>query len=346
MISQVRGALRHLFVYTLYASGALARAKKDLGARGGIVVVTLHRVLPDEESKNTLSPPGMVMSERTFDRLVKYLCCEHQIVPLGGSDKHSNSHRVSVAITFDDGWDDNAKHAQPILSQYRAPATIFLCPGKIGQKFPFWPERLTAMYRTATQNQQRRKFMDMVAKQVVLPRNARLPHVIDALKRLPPKTRDSLLQHLQQVYFSQDFQTAHTEDSTMTWETARQLSIAGMVFGSHTLHHEILTSLPSQELAEEIEGSRERVVAEIGQPCWAFAYPNGDWCPKIRDLTASAGYTAAFARGPGVWSAQTDPFVIPRINLWEGAVTGIHGRFSRPHFDYVVFWKSRRGLQN
>jgi hypothetical protein len=54
----------------------------------------------------------------------------------------------------------------------------------------------------------------------------------------------------------------------------------------------------------------------------------------------------AFAKQPGIWTAQTDLFTVPRIGLWEGAITNLRGHFSKPHFEYVVFWKTLRDAQN
>jgi peptidoglycan/xylan/chitin deacetylase (PgdA/CDA1 family) len=131
----------------------------------------------------------------------------------------------------------------------------------------------------------------------------------------------------------------------MTWETARQLSTSGIVFGSHTLHHEILTCVPIEIADREVTQSRDRVSEEIGEPCFALAYPNGNWSPEVRNIAASAGYQMAFANNAGIWSDQVDSYAIPRINLWEGAVTGITGKFSRACFEYVVFWKTLRATQ-
>ena len=346
MGASLRAFVRHLFVYALYLSGALARAKKRVRSRGGALVLTLHRVLPDQERSKTLSPPGMLLREQTFASLVSYLSTEHRIVSLGEGQKVATTNqRIPVAITFDDGWADNASYAYPILRRHAAPATIFVCSEKMGQKLPFWPEKITALFRASRSSRVHKQFSDVVAECAALPGETSVLQVIDAIKRLPPEQRDRLLGRLEQMPFARDLDNSDHTDSTMTWETARQLSKSGIVFGSHTAHHEILTCLPVEFARRELTQSRERVSAELGEPCFALAYPNGNWSPEVRDIAASAGYQMAFANTPGFWSKQADPYTIPRINLWEGAVTGISGSFSRACFDYVVFWKTLRETQ-
>ena len=61
-VSRLRSLLRHAWVYALYMSGALARAKSRIRSNEGALVLTLHRVLPDQERKTTLSWNG---DERT-----------------------------------------------------------------------------------------------------------------------------------------------------------------------------------------------------------------------------------------------------------------------------------------
>jgi peptidoglycan/xylan/chitin deacetylase (PgdA/CDA1 family) len=341
MVPQLRALLRHLFIYTLYFTGALARAKRRIATSNGTVVLTFHRVLPKDAQARTLSPAGMIVSDSTFADLVRYLSDAHQIVTLAEPKTSSNSSRIPVALTFDDGWSDNGIYAQPILASRNAAATIFLCPQKMGQDLPFWPERLAAFFHAATRNGKTKEFFDSVVS-TGLSVGASLTQLIDAVKKLTPDQRDSLLARLEQLLSSEIPPSPGQLDSTMTWDVARHLSASQIAFGSHTLHHEILTHVSLGMAEVEISESGKNVTEEIGKPCFAFAYPNGDWSPAVRKLVASAGYRLAFANSPGIWWRQSDPLTIPRVNLWEGSLIGPSGRFSRPHFDYVAFWRATR----
>ena len=346
LVSRLRSCVRHLWVYALHMSGALARAKSRIRADEGAVVLTLHRVLPERERGITLSPPGMVMSEQTFASMVRYLAAEHRVFPLDAPQKSARTDlRIAIAITFDDGWVDNARYAQSILARHAMPAAIFLCPEEMGKSLPFWPERLVAFFRAATRLRREKEFLEAIRECAHLPEIkviALEDELVEVVKQFPAGRRDVLFERLEQLGFGKTLDNLPAADSIMSWEEARRLSESGFLLGSHTLHHEILTQIPLEATCKEISESRRRLNMEIGQRCFAFAYPNGDWSPEIRELTASAGYAMAFANKPGIWTAQTDLFTVPRIGLWEDAVTNLRGHFSRPHFEYVVFWKTLR----
>lgn len=349
LVFRLRSLARHLWVYVLQISGALARAKRRIRADEGAVVLTLHRVLPDRERKTTLSPSGMVMSEQTFASMVQYLAGDHRVFPLDAPQKSvPTDPRIAIAITFDDGWVDNARYAQHILARHAMPAAIFLCPEQMGKSLPFWPERLVAFFRAATHLRREKEFLDVIRECAQLPEIkaiAQADELVEFVKQFSARRRNLLFERLEQLGFGKILDNSATTDSTMSWEDARRLSESGFLLGSHTLHHEILTQIPLEETRVEIIESRRQLNLEIGRRCFAFAYPNGDWSPEIRELTASAGYAMALANKPGVWTAQTDLFTVPRINLWEGAITNFRGHFSRPHFEYVVFWKTLREAQ-
>jgi len=292
-----------------------------------------------------MSLASMIVSESTFADLVHFLCAEHEIVSLSASPRSSlDSARIPVALTFDDGWSDNAAYAAPILARNNAPATIFLCPEKMGDVLPFWPERISAYFHEATRTRRTAEFAILIGDSLLQP-NFGLQHVIEAVKKFAIDRREVMLARLDEAFPRATSAEVSQVDSTMTWDLARSLSKAKITLGSHTLNHEILTRVPVDLARVEVTESGKRVSQEIGQPCFAFAYPNGDWSPRVRDITASAGYTVAFANRPGLWGVGTDPFAVPRVNLWEGAVTGPLRRFSKPHFEYVVFHRAIRAAQ-
>lgn len=88
----------------------------------------------------------ITISPEAFARQMRYL---HQgrynVIPLSKAVWYiKNKMRPparTVAITFDDGYENNYKYAYPVLKQYRIPATIFVVTGLVGKEgFMGWPQ--------------------------------------------------------------------------------------------------------------------------------------------------------------------------------------------------------------
>ena len=345
LVSRLRALVRHLWVYALHLSGALARAKSRIRADEGAVVLTLHRVLPDRERGTTLSPPGMVMSEQTFASMVRYLAAEHRVFPLmrrksryAPTSESPLPSRLMMAGLITRGM------PSAFLPVMRCPRRFFFVPRKWARVYAFWPERLVAFFRAATHLRREKEFLDVIRECAHLPERkviAQADELVEVVKQLPARRRNLLFERLEQLGFGKNLDNSPDTDSTMSWEEARRLSESGFLLGSHTLHHEILTRIPLEETCEEIIESRRRLNLEIGPRCFAFAYPNGDWSPEIRELTASAGYamhsrisraldsTDRSLHGAANWSLGGCRYQ-PSRTLLQAASS------------YAVFWKTLR----
>lgn len=308
-------------------SGLLGLAKRWVKSEG-TVVLTFHRVLNDAELECTASLMGMIVRSRTFDGFLAHAAENLEIVNAGHDPVWTNNGKLKVAVTFDDGWCDNATEAFPIARKHEAPFTIFIVARRIGSVLPFWPEQAAAVLSKGQHSE-------------ALCRQGEMEKIIERLKGLPSAERKHLISRMTQ---GDKFAAACTSvDRTMTWEQIEELKAGGVVFGSHTSTHEILTRIPLQQAEEEIGSSRELIAHRLGSECEMFAYPNGDSSPETRKLVAQAGYKRAFVnQWPGVWTNKTDPFAIPRVNICEYHLVDANGDFSPLIFDYAVVWAAAK----
>jgi len=323
----VRALSKSAWAGLLRGSGILWLAKRWL-KREGAVVLTFHRVLNDTELEGTASLLGMIVRSRTFDDFLAYATENLEIVNVGQEPDWQNNGRLKVAVTFDDGWCDNATEAFPIARKHKAPLTIFIVARKIGSVLPFWPEQAAAVLGVG---------IDAGAPQ----RQRDIEQMIERLKSLPSPERKRLIYRITNGDHGAD--SYNEVDRTMTWEQIEQLKAGGVVFGSHTSTHEILTSIPLTQAEEEVTSSRELIAHRLGGECEVFAYPNGDSSHETRRLVAHAGYKRAFLnQTPGIWTSKTDPFGIPRVNICEYHLVDSDGNFSPLIFDYAVVWAAAK----
>lgn len=81
-----------------------------------LLILTYHSI-------NTTHPFSIKPEE--FEKQIKYLVQNFEIVDLNELD-FNKTFKKYIAITFDDGYEDNFIFAFPILRKYKLPATIFL----------------------------------------------------------------------------------------------------------------------------------------------------------------------------------------------------------------------------
>lgn len=104
----------------------------------------------------------------------------------------------------------------------------------------------------------------------------------------------------------------------LAWNEARQLSDAGIVFGSHTLTHPRLSQLDRQEQRRQLRDSKVMIEDRLSKAIRLLAYPFGDYTPQIADLAAEAGYSAAFTMRRGSWHLPQHLHRLRRVPVHEG----------------------------
>src|SRR4051794_19130223 len=118
--------LRWLVAGALYYTGTLYLYRIFWAQKP--IVLNYHRVCnPHCEEENV--PAGMYVRSETFEKHVRYLTREYQVVTMDQlvrMHQHGSlNHGRYCVITFDDGWKDNYNVALPLLRKYGLSATIF-----------------------------------------------------------------------------------------------------------------------------------------------------------------------------------------------------------------------------
>jgi len=350
MYRQLRRILRWIPIYLLYGTGLLSWAERRIISSSGIIVLTFHRVLDETELQQSCSQPGMLIRRSTFEKLLQFLRARCAVVSFSQLPPSWDQglDRPRVAVTFDDGWKDTSDTAYPICRKYQVPITVFVCPTMTGKSLPFWPERVLRVWRASLHSPELRQRLRAVYIEAGGPEAAEAVQnnseaLVTWLKILPDKERERVVREIESLTAGDDGSIPASDvDSTMTWHDAARIAADGGLIGSHTNHHLILTHSVLSDVRAELADSKEAIEKALGRPCSAFAYPNGSWSRAVRDLTAEHGYDHAFINEAGVWTSDTDPYLIPRVNIWEGSVVGPLGQFSAIAFRYSVLWHCYR----
>ena len=351
----LRSNVRSAAVRGLSAAGNLRRARRALASSGDVIVLTLHRIVPDAELALCRSPRGMVLTESLFRHLINYLRQHtHVVSPRQLSSPLPKSNLPRVLLTFDDGWVDNLQIAQPYLASANIAACFFMVTALAGRVSPFWPEQLIVLLNTLHSAQRLDLFESMLnnlrTKATTPP--AELPlwdspePLLSWLKQFPARAIrhaiDETLHRLGKTDTPHPNTPEDTRERLMTWDQLRLLLEAGHDIGSHANTHELLPLLGQPQLIDELRTSRDLLLKNLPplreKPLW-LSYPNGASNETVTRAAAEIGYEHAFTASTGVWTSTSNPYLLPRINVWDGTLVDADGAFCEKHLEYSLYWR-------
>ena len=258
----MRTLLKASFARAVAATGGLRRRHA-----GRLVVLTFHRVRPDGEAA-ARPMRALETPVADFRRLLVWMRARYE--PLALADwlaRAAPPARAAFAVTFDDGWADNAEHAFPVLRELGIPATVFLATGAVEDRTPFWWQR---------------------------------PGLADAeierLKRLAPAARAARLAAYPAADAAADF---------LTWDQVRELGRSGLVrFGAHGHGHDLLDQVPRAEALADVRRCWELLQARAPDALVpALAWPNGNARGDLAAELEALGLRAAFGTARGAVAA-------------------------------------------
>ena len=219
--------------------------------------------------------------------------------------------RRAVAITIDDGYEDQATIGVPLFAEFDCPVTIFVTTGFLDRKLWLWWDKVGYIFCRADLASIAVSMDGLQAQYGLADDRARVDAVTDFTRRcklLPHEEIDRALIRLATAAEVDLPETPPPEYSAMTWDQVRACENRGVTFAPHTVTHPILGRASLARSRREILDSWSRVRAEARRPIPVFAYPNGcsgDFGDREIAVLKEAGLRAAVAAIPGYNSATS-----------------------------------------
>ncbi|WP_017460535.1 polysaccharide deacetylase family protein [Dyella ginsengisoli] len=298
-----RGDLRVRLGTWCYRTGLLGPLRQVRGWRiRDLRILAYHRVitLPDPELFEFDLEVVSASAERFREQMLLLRRKFHPI-SLGEVVRRIEAGqpmpRNAVAVTFDDGYDDNYRVAFPILRELGVPATFFVSTGHVDDGLPFAYDWLAHMVLSSTEP---RLQLPEVGLDVRLPagrdlRRKLVENLLDRLKSLDDAAQAALITGLEKAW-NMPRDRAVADCRPMGWSQLREMHQAGFEIGSHGVTHRMLAKLPQGELEWELSESHRVLERELGSAPSLLSYPVGGdraFDARVIEAARAAGYRLA-----------------------------------------------------
>ncbi|MEJ2542287.1 MAG: polysaccharide deacetylase family protein, partial [Gemmatimonadota bacterium] len=269
-----------------------------------VAILSYHNVVPDADPP--LGDTSLHLPLSRFRDQMDALMRHFQVVPLDvllsesvglgieRGDGIGERHGIRVAITFDDAYRGAMELGLPELASRDLPATVFVCPGLLGNE-GFWWDR----------------FADPVAGVVPTPLRS---HVLEILGG---RQEEAMAWARRENIPLREMPESYRPGSLEEVEEAS----ASCSLGAHTWSHVNLATIPEPEARVELDRSLSWLRKREMDIPHTLSYPYGLSSAAVRGLAARLGFAAGFlveggSAAPGV--LVESPFLIPRLNIPRG----------------------------
>ena len=203
--------------------------------------------------------------------------------------RHPN--KLTVAISFDDGYKNNFTLALPLLEKYQIPATFFVTTSPLEGLNILWPDLLdmAGFFLNAELIYKDDKFIYSKHKGYISITNGSnlKSYLMNAdLNSIRTFIKDHL-------FLLKEIQT---NECKLYWELMNEEELRAaskspyITLGSHSVVHSSMTKISSAEAREELINSRSRLSEITNLPVTFFAFPFGDYTPELVQMAVSVGY--------------------------------------------------------
>lgn len=199
--------------------------------------------------------------------------------------------KPTLAITFDDGFEDNYRLAFPVLKELNIPATIFLTAGLLGTKDLPWVEAIgeSIFYTQEKELHLNSCFGNKVFNlETIKNKRESFDKITAQLKTVDYSERIKLTEKI----IRQTGGCSKSSKRMLNWQEVYEMSKEKITFGPHTMTHPILTKMSVDLAKKEINDSKVEIESKLGNSVKHFAFPNGrveDFNDELKEYCKEIG---------------------------------------------------------
>ncbi len=258
---------------------------------------------------------------KSFEEHLKYIQSNFHVLPLSEVakfNKGQKSGKPSVAITFDDGFENNYSVAAPLLKSYSIPATFFVSAICIEDSdYILWSEVIEIVLSQID-------LQSVTFGGIAFQRksNSWLNHerqdIYSFIKELPPDLRDNMLEQLKKDYaFDKLVKNINSEYfRLMNKKQVEELSRDKLFeIGSHGYLHYNLPTLSPERCETELAKSKMILEEIAGKPIKNFAFPDSDYNADVKRISTKTGYEKMFTENYLLHEDYNDAHIFNRFSI-------------------------------
>ncbi len=282
-----------------------------------IVILRYHSILHNPAEHADSIGSGIIHPSAVFGQQMEYVSRTCHPVTMDEvfefSQGTKNVPPRSVAVTFDDGFEDNLSVAVPILNRCGVPATIYVIAGYV-ESIPWYCSLRYIFART-----QRQSFVDPFSgtmKDLSTPK-IRYESFLACSRVCASRPHSEIDEVIAMLEKKLDVEYKPDQPIMLSWDGIRKIIQHGHMIGSHSLSHPNMAYISPEELQVQMSTSRGILEEQVGNKIRHFSYPSPimepHWNESTVEVCTTAGYeTAVTCTGGAVHSADR-PLSLKRI---------------------------------
>jgi len=322
-----------------------------------LTILTFHRVTNNDNGPQIKGLPTISIAIDNFRSLLQFLKKYYNIISVQdylqsvkNGIKFSNN---CLILSFDDGYKEVLANALPVLNEFEAPSILFvptMVLDAVADTGLFWWDVLYLLLsnnnnikfkqknNVDTSIKQFLQRMEEISSETPNDKDVAIYGFIESLQKAPKNIRLAIVRYILHTYQSLQ-QNLVQLPRAMLSDGIETLYEAGVEIGSHTVSHRFLSTLPDAEVMIEITESKKKLENFLNNEVSCFSYPGGKYTVKIVEMVKEAEYQCAFTTDIGLNSYDNDPYKLKRINIWDGTVANVKGKFSKSLTAWNLFLK-------